>query len=220
MVCHTHSFFFFFFFNDTATTEIYTLSLHDALPILPPTAAPGCSMSSRPRRSTARPEPSHGAVHASRRPRRAWTTKPRRRPNIPGPTTSPAPSAGRLPRRPARWRWAKLCRPVSGQLEASPCTQPSKQRPPGFHRDADACYRASSVLPFQGLITPKTPGHSARFTHLIARAQPCTTMYTHASPDYSEPGPRWLADCRALPSLQLVIAVCRRVAGFSSNRGH
>src|SRR5256885_10697395 len=31
--------FFFFFFNDTATTEIYTLSLHDALPISP---APVC----------------------------------------------------------------------------------------------------------------------------------------------------------------------------------
>src|SRR6267143_6305616 len=30
---------FFFFFNDTATTEIYTLSLHDALPI------PGCNQS-------------------------------------------------------------------------------------------------------------------------------------------------------------------------------
>src|SRR2546430_17695084 len=29
-------FLFFFFFNDTATTEIYTLSLHDALPILHP----------------------------------------------------------------------------------------------------------------------------------------------------------------------------------------
>src|SRR5215813_14543724 len=28
--------FFFFFFNDTATTEIYTLSLHDALPISAP----------------------------------------------------------------------------------------------------------------------------------------------------------------------------------------
>src|SRR5438552_10097810 len=27
--------FIFFFFNDTATTDIYTLSLHDALPILP-----------------------------------------------------------------------------------------------------------------------------------------------------------------------------------------
>src|SRR5947209_13268790 len=26
-------YFFFFFFNDTSTTEIYTLSLHDALPI-------------------------------------------------------------------------------------------------------------------------------------------------------------------------------------------
>src|SRR5580693_8592880 len=34
-------FFFFFFFNDTATTEIYTLSLHDALPIfLPLDASP------------------------------------------------------------------------------------------------------------------------------------------------------------------------------------
>src|SRR2546429_4176513 len=30
---YTHSI-LFFFFNDTATTEIYTLSLHDALPIL------------------------------------------------------------------------------------------------------------------------------------------------------------------------------------------
>src|SRR5260221_7053510 len=30
---HHPLFFFFFFFNDTATTEIYTLSLHDALPI-------------------------------------------------------------------------------------------------------------------------------------------------------------------------------------------
>src|SRR5687767_16036629 len=32
MYCHTICF-LFFFFNDTATTEIYTLSLHDALPI-------------------------------------------------------------------------------------------------------------------------------------------------------------------------------------------
>src|SRR6266581_790299 len=29
-----------FFFNDTATTEIYTLSLHDALPICSPTSTP------------------------------------------------------------------------------------------------------------------------------------------------------------------------------------
>src|SRR3712207_6860309 len=33
-----------FFFNDTATTEIYTLSLHDALPISTPTRrSPRCS---------------------------------------------------------------------------------------------------------------------------------------------------------------------------------
>ena len=35
MICwiDIDGFFYFFFFNDTATTEIYTLSLHDALPI-------------------------------------------------------------------------------------------------------------------------------------------------------------------------------------------
>src|SRR6267378_8021720 len=47
---------FFFFFNDTATTEIYTLSLHDALPIssVPPrTCAWLCagSMAKAPKRS-------------------------------------------------------------------------------------------------------------------------------------------------------------------------
>src|SRR2546430_12484359 len=36
-ICRAHILsLFFFFFNDTATTEIYTLSLHDALPILSP----------------------------------------------------------------------------------------------------------------------------------------------------------------------------------------
>src|SRR3712207_8271648 len=37
---------FFFFFNDTATTEIYTLSLHDALPISQShrTSVPGSSL--------------------------------------------------------------------------------------------------------------------------------------------------------------------------------
>src|SRR2546421_11252660 len=32
-------YYFFFFFNDTATTEIYTLSLHDALPIFTESAS-------------------------------------------------------------------------------------------------------------------------------------------------------------------------------------
>src|SRR5258708_24696372 len=42
----------FFFFNDTATTEIYTLSLHDALPI----------SSAQPRRSAAGSQAPAGAV--------------------------------------------------------------------------------------------------------------------------------------------------------------
>src|SRR6266480_1820728 len=41
------NFLFFFFFNDTATTEIYTLSLHDALPISEPGAAGRGSTSRR-----------------------------------------------------------------------------------------------------------------------------------------------------------------------------
>src|SRR3989442_8334536 len=39
-----HLIIYFFFFNDTATTEIYTLSLHDALPIC---KAPATCMKAR-----------------------------------------------------------------------------------------------------------------------------------------------------------------------------
>src|SRR5207245_10315545 len=67
------SLFFFFFFHDTATTEIYTLSLHDALPI---SSRPACiakvfstpgyevqisSSRSRDRKST-RLNSSHGSI--------------------------------------------------------------------------------------------------------------------------------------------------------------
>src|SRR5438067_11836541 len=45
IILHILLSFFFFFFNDTATTEIYTLSLHDALPI-------SHRRSSRPARAT------------------------------------------------------------------------------------------------------------------------------------------------------------------------
>src|SRR3712207_9502890 len=38
-LCVSMFFLYFFFFNDTATTEIYTLSLHDALPIYVPDVA-------------------------------------------------------------------------------------------------------------------------------------------------------------------------------------
>src|SRR3712207_8660559 len=46
----------FFFFNDTATTEIYTLSLHDALPISGPgPSPPGWTRRAPPGRSATRP---------------------------------------------------------------------------------------------------------------------------------------------------------------------
>src|SRR5256885_12356295 len=44
LILRRDSYFFFFFFNDTATTEIYTLSLHDALPISMPTASVATSL--------------------------------------------------------------------------------------------------------------------------------------------------------------------------------
>src|SRR3712207_8737371 len=73
---------YFFFFNDTATTEIYTLSLHDALPIsrspapaapAPPSPPRTGRRSSAPRlRSRAGPEPRRGPRGPSRvRPRGA-----------------------------------------------------------------------------------------------------------------------------------------------------
>src|SRR5260221_13782396 len=64
---------FLFFFNDTATTEIYTLSLHDALPISETEIATGCrnaccsqtgwpTAGGRPRRGIARSRTHHAPV--------------------------------------------------------------------------------------------------------------------------------------------------------------
>src|SRR5450432_4927416 len=52
------SFLFLFFFNDTATTEIYTLSLHDALPISiwPIASSPAAPARATPPRAMARSE--------------------------------------------------------------------------------------------------------------------------------------------------------------------
>src|SRR2546430_9414513 len=63
------SLFFFFFFNDTATTEIYTLSLHDALPISPCAARSASPTCRRSARSTCR----------GRMPRGSWTSSTRTR---------------------------------------------------------------------------------------------------------------------------------------------
>src|SRR2546427_4666610 len=56
---------FFFFFNDTATTEIYTLSLHDALPISPGPGLHACRWCPKPP-GTALHGPLH--PHANVRP--------------------------------------------------------------------------------------------------------------------------------------------------------
>src|SRR3712207_7428804 len=61
----------FFFFNDTATTEIYTLSLHDALPIYKPGAAH--QQDARHKRRRGRP------AAPARRPQRVALRGPYRR---------------------------------------------------------------------------------------------------------------------------------------------
>src|SRR6266496_3824183 len=68
--------FFFFFFNDTATTEIYTLSLHDALPIFdrPPRWHP--SRRSRFRRDDGRPQTSSPRSDPRRPSPRRWPPGP------------------------------------------------------------------------------------------------------------------------------------------------
>src|SRR6266536_5579176 len=58
---------FFFFFNDTATTEIYTLSLHDALPICE--SGSGARLDHRPRRRrrvVSGAEPADPGFHSDR----------------------------------------------------------------------------------------------------------------------------------------------------------
>src|SRR5256885_9726939 len=64
---------FFFFFNDTATTEIYTLSLHDALPICAGRARgplrprdPGRAGAQRRRRCRGRRPAAHGDRKSTR----------------------------------------------------------------------------------------------------------------------------------------------------------
>src|SRR2546422_5649217 len=63
----------FFFFNDTATTEIYTLSLHDALPICAD-GAPFLHIPARPEPRAARPS-SRGPVRQEGRPRDRKSTR-------------------------------------------------------------------------------------------------------------------------------------------------
>src|SRR2546430_9561273 len=82
----------FFFFNDTATTEIYTLSLHDALPI----SAGSVARAARGRRPDAQgPARPRGAAHRAAPHVRALRGGPLRVPRAP----PPALGAGQRPAR-------------------------------------------------------------------------------------------------------------------------
>src|SRR6478609_8131629 len=181
----------FFFFNDTATTEIYTLSLHDALPIprwRPRTGSPV-------RTPYARRAPGHACVHPTtrRRPtprpvavcaRRAGATEtrpgwPRSMPaadrctGVPArPPARPAPRRPILPRRhcaqPARGsgrRYPAATRARrSCPLPGPEC--PSAQRPPGraerpAHRVPEATRPARPPRPPRG-VAPRGPGAGGR----------------------------------------------------------
>src|SRR2546427_8857247 len=69
-------FYVFFFFNDTATTEIYTLSLHDALPISPRTGdGPGARGDGAGRRGAAHPGPAGANLRPGEGPQDRKSTR-------------------------------------------------------------------------------------------------------------------------------------------------
>src|SRR6266540_5868723 len=136
---------FSFFFNDTATTEIYTLSLHDALP----SCATGSSSRSGRRasapRSRDRPRVPLGAVR-----RRPASPAPPGRPSSPKPRTRPVPRRPPAPRRaaaaaPPRAGRGPPLRPaaVSGGSETPQI--PRTARPPGA--SSRRCYTRRRFLP-------------------------------------------------------------------------
>src|SRR2546430_8446398 len=118
----------FFFFNDTATTEIYTLSLHDALPISRSSTAP------RPSADTPGLLARFGARDRIARP-------------VPWSALSPAARHARYPALDApllRGPSAPLDPPaVPPSRAATPCTRPS-DRAPG--RGLQLSLRALSLL--------------------------------------------------------------------------
>src|SRR5256886_14730896 len=107
---------FVFFFNDTATTEIYTLSLHDALPILNSAAAAG-------------PRPPHRAAHTVDPERETPRNTAATACANPIPPATPTQGSGRVP--PG---------PPAGPLMYPPPREPPPPRtrrraPPPLRRD-------------------------------------------------------------------------------------
>src|SRR5258708_21023557 len=141
---------FFFFFNDTATTEIYTLSLHDALPISicissSVRAGPG------PPRAFGRSAPVIGAIEltARRTPTPPIPPPPLPPPPLPWPPTPPPPLPPPPPPPPPptlRLSEATLLPPLDpGVLLAN--KEPAEGRPPS----SAASRRASAPTGTQSL---------------------------------------------------------------------
>src|SRR3989442_10038287 len=130
------SLFFFFFFNDTATTEIYTLSLHDALPIAPPVGGKHARELLCDRRRVedlgkgGEPRIDDGSRwHGPRLRPRGREGPPRAPPQPCRPIREPV-YARRVSHAPARWR-------PDGRPDAAPDpTAPTPDRPPERPRPA------------------------------------------------------------------------------------
>src|SRR3546814_19622069 len=120
----TICFMLIFFFNDTATTEIYTychtLSLHDALPILPDLASPAHAKPARRRR------PCRDDCHRHRR-RSGRRTPARRSPATPGIATAVGMAGARS------YRFRLVIQTVTEPRELAPQPRP----PPDHHVDRE-----------------------------------------------------------------------------------
>src|SRR6266566_1027371 len=116
-------FYFFFFFNDTATTEIYTLSLHDALPI-GPSSGPTCS---------AIPGRTRSSAATAWRHNRAGSLSP---------ASSDSQATGHRPRRAQSARRGRGTNPGCGRgtcsLVASRASCPDAATPGGAAADGSA----------------------------------------------------------------------------------
>src|SRR3989449_3545493 len=124
---------FFFFFNDTATTEIYTLSLHDALPIFGPARARlRLGRVRRPLHHGLRERPEPRAVPAggdgARRPRDRRCGHPERlrQPDVAVAAAAANPRRWPLPPLPAR-RGHAAGGPVTARRDTGP-TEPRARR--------------------------------------------------------------------------------------------
>src|SRR6266496_3816064 len=180
--------YFFFFFNDTATTEIYTLSLHDALPIRRPgrdlrgrtAARPGPPEPAEPDRAdepppAAVPQPDHGSRPAPAvrgRRQRLVPDRQDRRHRVPlphGPRRSHRLRLRGPPAPPRRGRNLPLSRghPRARYPRRGPLRRRQHHRPvPGGQKPA---LLGPDLLPLRSPGPKEDPGHRPAHARLPPR---------------------------------------------------